>query len=319
MPIIESDYMPILPFRNGHINTIYSSLFRKPKLLSFDRKRIETNDDDFLDIDFLENGNKKIVILCHGLEGSSSSNYIQALGGLFNSNGYDIAAMNYRFCSGEINRQLRTYHSGETEDLNTVIDYVLPNYEEVFLVGFSLGGNIVLKYIGDGVYPIHPKIKAVVGISVLIDLYGAALELSKLKNRIYTKRFLKTLSKKIKLKHQQFPTQFNINQLKKVKKIIDFDEYFTAPINGFKNAKDYYNKSNSKQFLHKIKIPTLIINSLDDPFLSKSCYPYKKAINNKYLNLMTPKHGGHVGFISFSKKHFWHELQILKFIKKNEF
>ncbi len=317
MPIIESDYTPILPFRNGHINTIYSSVFRKTDLLSFTRKRMETSDDDFLDIDFLEGGNKKIVILCHGLEGSSSSKYIQATGGLLHSNGYDIAAMNYRFCSGEINRQLRTYHSGETEDLNTLVSYVSPFYDEIYMVGFSLGGNIVLKYIGDGLYPIHPKIKATVGTSVLIDLYGAALELSKLKNRFYTIRFLKTLAKKIKLKHKQFPNRFNINQLKRVKRLIDFDEYFTSRINGFKNAKDYYDKSNSKQFLHKITIPTLLINALDDPFLSKSCYPFTEALNNNYLNLITPKFGGHVGFSSCRGKYLWHEQQILKFFEKN--
>ncbi len=317
MPIIESDYTPLFPFKNGHINTIYSSVFRKSDNISFNRKRIETPDDDFLDIDFLEGGNRKVVILCHGLEGSSSSKYILGISDLLHSSGYDIAAMNYRFCSGEINRQLRTYHSGETEDLNTVINYVLPDYAEIYLIGFSLGGNIVLKYVGDERFPIDPKIKAIVGVSVLVDLYGAALELSKLKNRLYTRRFLKTLARKIKLKHKQYPAQFDIKQLKRVKRLIDFDEYFTSTINGFKNAKDYYAQSNSKQFLSNIRIPTLVINSLDDPFLSKSCYPFTEALNNKYLSLMAPKFGGHVGFSSFDGKHFWHEQQILNFIKNH--
>ena len=315
MPIIESDYTPILPLRNGHINTIYSSIFRKIETVSFTRKRIETPDDDFLDIDFLEGGNKKIVVLCHGLEGSSSSKYIQATSGLLHSNGHDIAAMNYRFCSGEINRQLRTYHSGETEDLNTVINAVLPDYDEIYLIGFSLGGNIVLKYVGDNKYTLNPKVKATVGISVLVDLYGAALELSKLKNRVYTKLFLKTLGQKIKLKHKQYPTRFDIKQLKKVKRLMDFDEYFTSPINGFENARDYYAQSNSKQFLHQIRTPTLVINSLDDPFLSKSCYPYNEARENEYLHLMTPKFGGHVGFFSPKRKYLWHEKQILNFFE----
>ena len=197
MPITESSYKPKTLLKNGHINTIYASLFRKVNLNnSFTRKRIETEDDDFLDIDFLKNENNKIAILCHGLEGSSSSKYIKGTSNLLSSNGYDIAAMNYRSCSGEINKQLKTYHSGQTDDLNSVINLVLPNYDEIYLIGFSLGGNIILKYIGDGIHKIHPKIKATVGISVPVDLHGSSLELSKFKNSIYNKRFLKTLTKK---------------------------------------------------------------------------------------------------------------------------
>ena len=315
MPLIPSDYQPIFPLRNGHLNTIYSTLFRKLAPLPFERKRIETADDDFLDIDFLKNGNGKIVVLCHGLEGSSASKYIQASSELLHGNGYDVAAMNYRFCSGELNRQLRTYHSGETEDLNTVVNYVLPDYDEIYLVGFSLGGNLVLKYVGEEVYPIDQKIKAVVGVSVLVDLHGASLELSKFKNRIYTKRFLKTLAKKMKLKHAQYPAHIDIDQMQHIKRLIDFDDHYTSAINGFKDAEDYYAQANSKQFLHQIKTPSLIINALDDPFLSTSCFPYEEARNNQHVNLMTPKYGGHVGFVSFGKKHYWHEQQLLRFIE----
>ncbi len=316
MPILSADYKPNIFLRNGHINTIYPSLFRRPTLVSFERKRIETQDDDFLDVDFLKAGSRKIVILCHGLEGNSSSKYIQGTSGILHSNGYDVAAMNYRFCSGEINRQYRTYHSGETEDLHTVVGEVLPYYDEVYLVGFSLGGNIVLKYLGDGIYPLDSKLKASVGISVLVDLYGAALELSKLKNRLYTRRFLKTLFKKMRLKDEQYPSKIDLNRLKEVKNLIDFDDHFTSVINGFSDARDYYSQCNSKQFLANIKIPTLIINALDDPFLSDSCYPTEEASKNKYLNLMSPKYGGHVGFFYPRSEYLWNEEQILKFIDK---
>ena len=148
-----NDYTPSFFFKNGHINTMYSSLFRKTKPLPFKRKRIKTPDDDFLDIDLLENGCDKIAVLCHGLEGSSDSKYIRATAALLAKNGFAVAAMNYRFCGGEINRQLITYHSGRTEDLHAVINTVLPDYGAVYLVGFSLGGNLVLKYNGDGIYP----------------------------------------------------------------------------------------------------------------------------------------------------------------------
>lgn len=314
MPIRATDYTPSLPFKNAHFNTIYSSLFRKPKPLFFQRKRIETPDDDFLDIDFLENGSRKIVILCHGLEGSSASKYIQATASLLDANGYAIAAMNYRFCSGEINRQLITYHSGRTEDLHAVINAVLPDYDSIYLVGFSLGGNLVLKYNGDGVFTLDPKIKASVAVSVPVDLYGSAIALQQRQNRLYTWRFLRTLSKKIHLKHQQYPSQVNIKQLKKVKKLIDFDEYFTSALNGFKDAKDYYAKASSKQYLPAIKNPTLLINALDDPFLSSTCFPYEAAKNNPFFDLMTPQYGGHVGFVSFKDDYYWSERQILDFI-----
>ena len=260
MPVIKTDYKPPLLFKNRHINTIYSSLFRKTKRLSFKRKRIETVDDDFLDIDFIENGSKKIVILCHGLEGSSDSKYIQATAKLLSLNGYSVAAMNYRFCSGEINRQLVTYHSGKTDDLHAVIKYLLPNYDSVYLVGFSLGGNLILKYNGDGLFSLSPKIKANVAISVPVDLKGSSISLKRCENVLYRWRFLRTLSKKMHLKHQQFPNELDVVPLKKVKNLTDFDDFFTSKINGFKDAEDYYLKASSKQFIPNITKPTLLIN-----------------------------------------------------------
>ena len=313
MPLIETDYKPPLFFKNRHVNTIYSSLFRKTKPLSFKRKRIETLDEDFLDIDLIEIGSRKIVILCHGLEGSSDSKYIQATAKLLSLNGYSVAAMNYRFCSGEINRQLVTYHSGKTDDLHTVINFVLPNYDSVYLVGFSLGGNLILKYNGDGLFSLSPKIKANVAISVPVDLKGSSISLKRFENILYRWRFLRTLSKKMHLKHQQFPNELDVAPLKKVKTLTDFDDFFTSKINGFKDAEDYYLKASSKQFIPNISIPTFLINALDDPFLSDSCFPIREAKENSNFFLMTPFHGGHVGFIS-EGAFYWSEYQILNFL-----
>ena len=313
MPLIETDYKPPLFFKNRHVNTIYSSLFRKTKPLSFKRKRIETLDEDFLDIDLIENGSRKIVILCHGLEGSSDSKYIQATAKLLSLNGYSVAAMNYRFCSGEINRQLVTYHSGKTDDLHNVINFVLPNYDSVYLVGFSLGGNLILKYNGDSLFSLSPKIKANVAISVPVDLKGSSISLKRFENILYRWRFLRTLSKKMHLKHQQFPNELDVAPLKKVKTLTDFDDFFTSKINGFKDAEDYYLKVSSKQFIPNISKPTLLINALDDPFLSESCFPISEANENSNFFLMTPFHGGHVGFIS-KGVFYWSEIQILNFL-----
>ena len=315
MPLIETDYTPPFLSKNRHFNTIYSSLFRRIKRIPFKRKRIETSDNDFLDVDLIDNGSKKIVILCHGLEGSSNSKYILATAKLLSKNGYSIAAMNYRFCSGEINRQLITYHSGKTDDLHTVINYVLPNYDAIYLVGFSLGGNLILKYNGDGLFALSSKIKASVAISVPIDLKGSSISLQKRENKLYNWRFLRTLSKKMYLKHNQFPKELDINPLKTIKNLTDFDEYFTSKINGFKNAQDYYFKASSKQFICNISRPTLLINAKDDPFLSQSCFPINEAKNSLNFYLMIPKYGGHVGFIS-KGDFYWSENQILKFIDR---
>ena len=314
MPLLATDYTPPFLFKNRHFNTIYSSLFRRIEPVSFKRKRIETSDDDFLDIDFIENGSKKIVILCHGLEGSSDSKYIQATAKLLSKNGYSIAAMNYRFCSGEINRQLNTYHSGKTDDLHAVINYVLPHYDSVYLVGFSLGGNLILKYNGDGLFNLSSKVKASVAISVPVDLKGSSIALQLRENTLYNWRFLRTLSKKMHLKHKQFPDDLEIKSLKLIKNLTDFDEYFTSKINGFKDAQDYYFKASSKQFIPNISKPTLLINAMDDPFLSESCFPVSEAKKNSNFNLMTPHYGGHVGFIS-KGDFYWSEHQILNFIE----
>ena len=315
MPLIETDYTPPFLSKNRHFNTIYSSLFRRIKHIPFKRKRIETSDNDFLDVDLIDSGSKKIVILCHGLEGSSNSKYILATAKLLSKHGYSIAAMNYRFCSGEINRQLITYHSGKTDDLHTVINYVLPNYDAIYLVGFSLGGNLILKYNGDGLFPLSSKIKASVAISVPIDLKDSSISLQKRENKLYNWRFLRTLSKKMYLKHNQFPKELDINPLKMIKNLTDFDEYFTSKINGFKNAQDYYSKASSKQFICNISRPTLLINAKDDPFLSQSCFPINEAKNSLNFYLMIPKYGGHVGFIS-KGDFYWSENQILKFIDR---
>ena len=226
-----------------------------------------------MDIDLLENGSKKIVLLCHGLEGSSESKYIRAAASLLSANGYAIAAMNYRFCSGEINRQLITYHSGRTEDLHAVISMLLPKYEAIYLVGFSLGGNLVLKYNGEGIFPLDPKIKASVAVSVPVDLYGSAIKLQEPQNRLYTWRFLYTLSKKIHLKHQQYPDEVDVKLLKRVKKLIDFDDFYTSRLNGFKDARDYYAKASSKQFLPKINTPHCSSMPWMIPFYRHPAFP----------------------------------------------
>jgi predicted alpha/beta-fold hydrolase len=314
MPILNNtNYCPIFPFRNPHINTIFPAIFRQIKRPAFLRERLTTPDDDFLDVDWLKNGNKRLVILCHGLEGSSDSQYIKGTSTIMHDHGWDVLAMNYRSCSGEINKQYRIYHSGATDDLHLVIEEVEVAYEEIILVGFSLGGNLVLKYSNDGLFQLSPKIKKTIAVSAPVDLGSSAIEILKPKNKIYERRFLKSLRKKANEKYAQFPERFPIADIEKVKTLRDFDDYFTAPIHGFKDATDYYTRCSALPFLRNVSIPTLIVNAQDDTFLSPACFPIDLAKKSELLHLSMPKYGGHVGFTMLGSAHYWVEQQIAAF------
>jgi len=319
MPVLQTPpYQPSFLFKFRHFSTIYPSLMRKVEDVQFNRQRIITPDNDFFDVDWAKVNSKKLVIALHGLEGSSESTYIKGLTKVLNQDGWDVAAMNFRGCSGDPNIQRRTYHSGETEDLNFLMESILQqsNYEEINLVGFSLGGNVALKYSGEKSSQLDTRIKKVIGISVPIDLMGCSIEISKWHNYIYLNRFLASLKYKFKLKQSQYP-DLDANAIFKSKTFTDFDEAFTAPVHGFLNAKEYWEKSASINFLPKINIPTLLISAQDDSFLSETCYPYDLAEELPHLHLLAPQFGGHVGFPQTHPKGvYWTEERILDFLKK---
>ncbi|MFN8338074.1 MAG: alpha/beta fold hydrolase [Saprospiraceae bacterium] len=318
MPLLNAQYKPGWLFKNGHVNTLFPYLFRKKPSLSFIRERIDTPENDFFDVDWIhKDKNSKLVILMHGLEGSSASQYINGISRLLVANKYTVAAINFRSCSGELNRTVEMYHSGFTKDLHHFLTIHGVHYTDVFICGFSLGGNVTLKYAGDGFFTVPPNIRAVVGISVPIDLQGGSYELKKWYNQMYEKQFLYTLLPKMKQKHQMMPDKIDISHLHKVKTLWDFDEYFTAKLHGMIDANDYYNTCSSLQHLNKIRVPTLLINALDDSFLSPTCYPYDIAQSSDIFHLMTPKHGGHVGFTSFGKDYYWTELKVLEFLQSH--
>ena len=319
VPIIESSYSPpSFLLKNAHFQTIYSAFFRRVKRLTFTRERIPTTDHDFLDLDWHVSGSSKLAILTHGLEGSTRSRYIHALSRLLIRDGYDVLAWNFRGCSGEPNLLPSNYHSGKSEDLKTVIDHVISRdtYQSIALVGFSVGGNITLKFLGELGDQVPPQISRAVAISTPIDLAGCAEEMAKRSNYIYLKWFLRRLLKKMSIKKEIFPETLNTDGLKSIKKFQDYDERFTVPLNGFESPSDYYEKNSSLQFLSAIRRPTLILNGADDTFLSESCYPIKQAKENPQLFLEIPRHGGHVGFVSglFRRTH-WHERRIVEFLK----
>ena len=279
----STDYRPAWFLRNGHVNTIYPTFFRKNPHVSYSRQRLITEDDDFLDIDLLLGSHSRVAILCHGLEGSSKSKYILGTAAHLHNNGWDIAAINYRGCSGEVNKQKILYNSGATYDLDRVVEEYIDKYDEVVLVGFSLGGNLVLKYLGDGIYSNADRIRSCVAVSVPVDLKAGCSNIIKPINFIYDYKFLKSLKQKVRLKSKQFPDAYNVEYLANVKSLYDFDDIYTAPIHGYEGSDDYYTKCSAKPFIKSIAKPTLIINALDDPFLPKACYPYNEIAKNEIL------------------------------------
>ncbi|WP_222982179.1 YheT family hydrolase [Flagellimonas meishanensis] len=310
MPLVAAAYRPPIFFRNGHFATIYSGLIRSIGDVTQKRERITLADGDFLDLDWSESKNlsNKLVILLHGLEGNAQRPYITGSAKMFNLNGFDACAVNYRGCSGVPNLKYRSYHSGATEDLVEVIDHILntKNYSQIFLKGFSLGGNLALKYLGEG-NKIPKEIKGAVAVSVPCSLRNSCEQLLMPKNILYAKRFKKHLIAKLKEKQEIFPDLITDGDIKKIRTLKDFDDIYTSKAHDFKDALDYYEKCSSLQFLSSVTIPSLIINAKDDSFLGAACYPSKEAQANPNLFLEIPSYGGHVGFwgaknISYTEK-----------------
>lgn len=319
MPIqATSSYMANFYFRNKHLNTVHSHLFRKIEDVHYTRTRIETPDHDFLDLDLSSVNNDTLVIIAHGLEGSANSTYVKGMVRAMNTAGWDALAVNMRSCSGEPNRLFSSYHSGRSDDIDTVVQYLesLDHYSKIMLVGFSLGGNIILKYVGEKGADISQAIEAAVAISVPCDLRASSIHLSKNSNKIYYERLIRSLKRKALLKKQSFPNApYRTKDVKAVKTFHDFDNIYTAPAHGFNDADDYYSKCSSKQFIPTIQCPALLINALDDPFIPEACYPYEEAKGHSNFYFETPIYGGHVGFNHsiVPRTELWHESRAVAF------
>jgi uncharacterized protein len=312
-PAITPDYAPPFFLFNAHIETIFPALFRRVSV-AYERERINTPDDDFLDLDWLRtSGSKNLVIIQHGLEGNTYRAYVKGMAKTFFTSGYDVLAWNFRGCSQEMNRKLRFYHSGATDDLEVVVAHAdKRDYEAIFLIGFSLGGNLTLKYMGEK--NVNPKIKKCIVFSVPVDLESSCKKISMISNRIYSYRFLKSLKNKIVAKSLLMP-ELDASGIRSVTTLIDFDNAYTAPLHGFDSAHDYYSKCSSISFIQNIKIPVLIVNTRNDPFLSTACFPHEQVRNNPLVKLEIPSRGGHVGFTQINKNGvYWSEQRALKWI-----
>jgi len=321
MPLVNiKDHVPPFWLPNGHLQTIYPALFRKISGVVYQRERIVTPDQDFLDLDwsFSSGKSQKLVILSHGLEGNSNKQYIVGMVKLLNQNGFDCLAWNFRSCSGEMNRTSGFYHSGATDDLDLIVEKgISKGYAEIYLMGFSLGGNLTLKYLGENSRKRSACIKKAVVFSVPMDLKACSLSIIKRENRVYMHRFLNTLRPKVTEKSRLFPDSISLEKDHLVKTLYDFDDIYTAPLHGFSDASHYYEQCSSQFFVQNIEIPTLIINADNDPIVPGSSLPLDliAALENVHLELSS--HGGHCGFrpANVTDGVYWSERKALNFIQ----
>lgn len=321
MPLLPPpEYRPPFPFTSGHLQTVYPTLFRRTPQTEPERERLETDDGDFLDLDWHYSKAKTsrgLVVVSHGLEGNSRKKYPLGMARYLNEGGWDVICFNFRCCSSEPNRLPRFYHSGVTDDLHRVLTHGLARgYECAALVGFSMGGNQTLKYLGENPGLVPPQVKGGVTFSVPCRLADSVLVMNRASNRVYMKYFMAGLKKKITEKANRFPELIDTAGLDQMETFEPFDDKYTAPLHGFKSAADYYERCSSAQFLGSIKVPTLMVQAMDDPFLPSSCYPVDQARENENLFLEIPDFGGHVGFMGkWLESPYWSEKRARLFLE----
>lgn len=314
MPWSESTYRAPPGFSNGHVQTIFPALFRHVRPVTKRRETLTTPDGDLLGLAWnTEARSKRLAVLSHGLEGSALDTYVQGMARAFLRRGWDVLAWNFRGCGGTPNRRLRSYHSGSSDDLALVVNHAARTHPIIALIGFSLGGNVTLKYLGEP--HVHPAVSGAAAFSVPCDLASSALRLEHPANRLYMARFLVALRAKIRAKMIQFPGALRDEGLAAMRTFRQFDGAYTAPIHGFADAEDYWRRASSRTFLPAIRVPTLLVNALDDPFLPPPCFPRAEAEANAALVLETPARGGHLGFVTFHRAgEYWSETRAATFL-----
>ncbi|HWV31386.1 MAG TPA: alpha/beta fold hydrolase [Dyadobacter sp.] len=305
---------------NGHFQSIYPALFRQINGIKYFREKIVTPDDDFLNLDWSyaqTEGPKPLVILSHGLEGNTTRQYITGMVKLLNRHGFDCLAWNFRSCGGEMNQTARFYHSGATEDLDAVVQNAFEKgYSDLRLMGFSLGGNLTLKYLGEQGAAIDSRIKGAIVFSVPMDLRACSLSIIEPRNQIYMRRFLNTLKPKVVEKARFFPEKIRLDDHQLVRTLYDFDDIYTAKLHGFKGADHYYAECSSKFFVESISVPTTIVNAENDPIVPFESLPIDILRSHPNVTLLATKDGGHCGFrpARLTDEFYWSEKYALQFL-----
>jgi len=315
VPIIESSFRPAWWCRNPHLQTMWP-LAVKPDHPELRRERIELADGDFIDLDWTTNTTGPLVVVMHGLEGSAHSHYARRIMHVLPARGMRGVLMHFRGRSGEPNRLARAYHSGETGDINTIAEILHKREPGVPLavIGYSLGGNVLLKWLGE--LGSSVKIKTAVAVSVPFILSDLADHMSTGLARLYQRYLVKSLHRTFAAKAAVVDLHLSVEEISRLDSFWKFDDKVTAPIHGFEGAVDYYQRCSSRQFIHGIRIPTLVLQARDDPFMTQAVIPTEEELSES-VRLELSDHGGHVGFISGGtpwSPEFWLEGRILSFL-----
>ncbi len=325
--LIKTTFKPAWWLSNSHLQTIYPALLRKTANPSdYRRERLATPDHDFIDVDYCGTGSQPLIILIHGLTGSSQSGYIKGLQSVLLKQGFRSAAINFRGCSGSSNNRARSYHSGETEDIDFLYQTLRQREPETPLgaVGFSLGGNVLLKWLGE--QGDRLKLFAAVAVSVPLVLGICATKLDKGFAKLYRVKLLNELKAYMQTKLLHLESSGQTQEAMKVRELGDlsaidsfwqYDDRVVAKLHGFNDVHDYYRRSSSRQYLKSISVPTLLIQAIDDPFMTQEVLPSPDEISPQ-VQLEFTRHGGHVGFISGSvpfRPQYWLEQRIPEFLR----
>ena len=291
----------------SHAQTIYPLLIR-PSTYPYWRARWDTPDGDFIDLDWSEipdslpsRRNAPLVVLFHGLEGSSNSHYALSLMHTVAARGWGGVVAHFRGCSGEANRLPRAYHSGDSDEVDWILQRIKQQHPErpLYAVGVSLGGNALLKWAGEREEAAAKLLCAAATVSSPLDLAACGHHLARGFNRVYTRYFLQTLKPSAAAKLKRFPGLFDARRLHQARTIFDFDDLFTAPLHGFADASDYWRRASSKPWLAAIRLPTLLLNAQNDPFMPPHTLPHSDQVGAS-VTLDFPREGGHVGFVTGS-------------------
>lgn len=318
MMITSSAFQPAWWLPGPHLQTLYPSLFRRRRTPALARERIELPDGDFLDIDWTEETGNTLVLVLHGLEGSLESHYTGNIISVLAQQSYTAGLMYFRGCSGIPNRLARRYHSGDTADLDYVVNLLRTRHSSrpIAVLGYSLGGNVLLKWLGE--QGNRAQVTTAIAVSVPFDLNSAALQLESGVSRIYQKHLLKKLGVSITAKAQLHPPPVPLERLHELKTFRQFDDAITAPLHGFRDVDDYYTQSSCKPYLSGIMVQTLILHARDDPFLPGHAIPAQRELSPS-TTLELADHGGHVGFVTGSnplKPQYWLETRIVEQLER---
>lgn len=314
-----SSFKPAWWLPGPHLQTLWPTVFRRPiKSIPLEHERFELPDGDFIDLAWVRKKEKgPIVLLLHGLEGSIFSPYAQGMMQTICLRKWRGVFMHFRGCSGEPNRLARSYHSGETKDLANIVKTLQERYPQapIFAVGYSLGGNVLLKWLGETGE--QNPLKAAVAISVPFELQNAANRIQKGFSRFYQWHFLNCLYKRLTYKFQKYPAPFELPPQSDLNSMWEFDDKVTAPLHGFVSVHEYYQKASSRSFLKNITVPTLLLHSEDDPFMTPDVIPESNELSASTI-LEVTKSGGHVGFVAGKlpwRAEYWLETRVPEFFE----